>query len=84
VKEFVKKQGKNMEYRVAFDGKREMTRLWMAPAKQNGIPCAFIVGHDGKISHIGNPLSPDMDEQVNKALAAAKGAEAPAKKTASK
>ncbi|MFT3684003.1 MAG: TlpA disulfide reductase family protein [Phycisphaerales bacterium] len=83
VKDFVKKQGKNMDYRVAFDGQREMSKTWMAPAQQGGIPCAFIVGHDGKLAYIGHPSQ--MDDAVNKALAAAKPkTETPAKKTAAK
>lgn len=78
VKEFVKKQGKDMDYRVAFDGDRDMAKEWMQAAKQNGIPCAFIVGHDGKLAYIGHPH--DMDEALSKALKSA----ADAKKTASK
>jgi thiol-disulfide isomerase/thioredoxin len=78
VKEFVKKQGKDMDYRVAFAGHNEMSRDWMAAAKQGGIPCAFIVGHDGKLAYIGHPK--EMDEALTKALKSA----ADAKKTASK
>ncbi|MBY0308592.1 MAG: TlpA family protein disulfide reductase [Phycisphaerales bacterium] len=78
VQDFVRKQGKQMDYRVAFDGDRDMARDWMAAAKQNGIPCAFVVGHDGRIAYIGHPQN--MDEAVNKALQAAPAA----KKTAMK
>ncbi|HZW05943.1 MAG TPA: TlpA disulfide reductase family protein [Phycisphaerales bacterium] len=78
VKEFVKKQGEGMAYRVAFDGKRAMSKDWMQPANQKGIPCAFIVGHDGKLAYIGHPSK--MDGELSKALKAA----ADAKKTALK
>lgn len=78
VKEFVKKQGKDMDYRVAYDANRAMSKDWMQAAKQNGIPCAFIVDHEGKIAFIGHPSG--MDAEVNKALKAA----AEAKKTAMK
>lgn len=78
VKDFVTKQGKDMDYRVAFDGKRAMSKDWMQAAKQGGIPCAFIVGHDGKLAYIGHPAK--MDADLSKALKAA----ADAKKTALK
>jgi thiol-disulfide isomerase/thioredoxin len=78
VKEFVKKQGEGMGYRVAFDGDKDMSKEWMQAAKQSGIPCAFIVGHDGKLAYIGHPSK--MDAEIEKALKAA----ADSKKTAMK
>ncbi|MGD9689436.1 MAG: redoxin family protein [Phycisphaerales bacterium] len=65
VQSFVSKQGSKMDYRVAFDADRSMSKTWMEPANQTGIPAAFIVDHEGKIAWIGHPMSMD------KALAAA-------------
>jgi tetratricopeptide (TPR) repeat protein len=39
----------------------------MQAAGQNGIPCAFIVGKDGKIEWIGHPMS--MDEPLKEVVA---------------
>ncbi|MDP1662541.1 MAG: TlpA disulfide reductase family protein [Phycisphaerales bacterium] len=78
VQKFVEKQGEGMGYRVAFDANRAMSKDWMQAAKQGGIPCAFIVGHDGKVAYIGHPAS--MDGALAKALKAA----ADSKKTALK
>ncbi len=74
VENFVRKQGDKMEYTVAFDSDRSMSKSWMTPANQNGIPCAFVVGGDGKIAWIGNPLAPEgeIDTQIKKAIEANK------------
>jgi thiol-disulfide isomerase/thioredoxin len=64
---FVKKMGDKMTYRVALDDKKSddkgaMATTWMAAAKQNGIPTAFIVNTHGKIAWIGHPMA--MEEKV--------------------
>ena len=69
VRAFVGKQGKNMEYRVAFAADRQMADAWMKAAQQKNLPCAFVVGHDGKLAYIGDPLK--MDAALSKALKAA-------------
>lgn len=62
VQAFVTKMGDQMDYTVAWDtfpnpkGGGTTGKDWMAAAKQDGIPCAFIVGREGKIVWIGNPL----------------------------
>ena len=71
VESFVKQQGDKMTYTVAYDDDRSMSNAWMKPAGQNGIPCAFLVGADGKIAWIGHPMN-GMDEQLKKAVAANK------------
>ena len=67
VKPFVDQMGDKMDYRVALDAVPEgkssnegaMSRGWMQAAEQDGIPCAFIVGGDGKIYWIGLPMLMD-------------------------
>ena len=73
VGEFVRKMGKEMEYRVALDEQSKvkdgaMNKAWMDAAGQMGIPTAFVVGKDGKIAWIGHPLN-QMDRAVASALA---------------
>lgn len=63
VKPFVSKKGGAMSYPVAVDKDNQMKRNWMEAAKQNGIPCAFVV-KDSKIAWIGNPLDPNFDKVV--------------------
>ena len=60
VKPFVTKKSSAMSYPVGVDRDRGMKQAWMEAAKQNGIPCAFIV-RDSKIVWIGNPLDPNFD-----------------------
>ncbi len=82
LQQFVRTRGEQMGYTVAFDGDRDMGRAWMEAARQGGIPCSFVVGHDGKIAYIGHPLG--MDAKLASAVAAAEKAakaEAAAPKT---
>jgi thiol-disulfide isomerase/thioredoxin len=69
LKTFVEKKGDAMGYRVAFDEDRSMSKTWMEPAGQGGIPCAFIVGKDGTIEWIGHPM--EMDKPLSGVLAGA-------------
>jgi thiol-disulfide isomerase/thioredoxin len=64
---FVKKMGDKMTYRVPLDDKKSdekgaMATTWMAAARQNGIPTAFIIDTHGKIAWIGHPMA--MEEKV--------------------
>ncbi len=59
VESFVKEQGSKMAYRVAFDEDRSMSKDWMQAAGQKGIPCTFIVSHEGKVAWIGHPSEMD-------------------------
>jgi hypothetical protein len=72
VKPFVEEMGEKMAYRVAMDAVPEkgdgndgaMAKSWMRAAGQNGIPTAFIVNKEQKISWIGHPMQ--MDEPLEK------------------
>lgn len=55
LEKFVKDQGDQMDYRVAFDGDRGTMARYFADSERVGIPHAFIVGDDGKIAWRGNP-----------------------------
>lgn len=67
VRNFVAKQGKKMDYRVAFDGKGKMAQAYMAPAGQNGIPCSFVIDGQGKVAFIGHPMEPGFETAIEKA-----------------
>ena len=67
VEKFVKDQGDKMAYTIAFDSTGKMSTNWLEAAKQDGIPCAFVVGADGKIAWIGDPRE-DLEKHVEKAL----------------
>ena len=71
VKPFVTRMGRKMTYPVALDNvtessKGSMLECWLNAAGQNGIPCAFLVGKDGKLAWIGSPseLTEKMIEDV--------------------
>jgi len=64
---FVKKMGTNMTYRVALDDKSKIEKgamaiTWMEAAGRNGIPSAFVVNKQGKVSWIGHPM--EMTEKL--------------------
>lgn len=77
VEPFVQEMGSKMEYTVAKDrlvpveGQEEprgaMAESWMRAAGQSGIPTAFIVGRDGRISWIGHPM--EIEEPLAKVVA---------------
>jgi len=57
VQDFVEKMGGKMDYTVGYSGnKTGMAATWLAPAKQPGIPTAFIVKNN-IIMWIGHPLN---------------------------
>ncbi|MEM1067715.1 MAG: TlpA disulfide reductase family protein [Planctomycetota bacterium] len=51
--------GEVIQYRIALDEGSKTNADYMQAAGQNGIPCAFIVGKEGKIEWIGHPMSID-------------------------
>lgn len=58
VADFVKSQGKNMDYNVAVDDLAgTVDKSWMRAAGQGGIPTSFIVNRDGKVVWIGGPMT---------------------------
>lgn len=60
VEEFVVKNGKKFTYRFAYCEDRETDKAYMEASGQDGIPCSFVVGKDGKIAYIGHPM--ELDE----------------------
>lgn len=76
---FVRSKGNGMDYRIAYDSEGIMSRTWMAPAGQNGIPCAFVIDGESKVAWIGHPGSEAFEKAIDDALAAAKS-KTPAKK----
>ena len=77
VEKFVKDKGAEMDYTVAYDAAGAMGKDWLRAAGQGGIPCAFVVGGDGKVTWIGNPLNHEaLVEAVDAAVKAAKPAAA--------
>ncbi|MDA0802791.1 MAG: TlpA disulfide reductase family protein [Planctomycetota bacterium] len=79
VKTFIDARKDQMTYRVALDADRSMSKAWMEPAKQRGIPCAFVVDAKGKISFIGHPSDKSFDQAVEKVAEKAKKSKAKAK-----
>lgn len=72
VEPFLKKMANDMTYRVVMDdvsggGRGRMATLWMDAAGQNGIPCSFVVGKDGRIAWIGHPMT--MEPVLKKIIA---------------
>ncbi len=59
VEEFVAKNGKKFNYRFAYCDDRETDKAYMEAAGQDGIPCSFVIGKDGKIAYIGHPMELD-------------------------
>ncbi len=74
---FVETRGPKLGYTFAWADTDDTHTAWMTAAGQAGIPCSFVVGRDGKLAYIGEPLF--LDAVLPKVLAGtwdvAKGAE---------
>jgi thiol-disulfide isomerase/thioredoxin len=57
---FVGKRGPKLGYNFGWGDSEAVHKAWMEAAQQNGIPCSFVVGKDGKIAYIGHPMFLDM------------------------
>ena len=66
VGQFVAKRGGKLGYTIAYADDRDTYDAYMKAAGQNGIPCSFVIGKDGKIAFIGHPLF--LDEVLPKVL----------------
>ncbi|MFM9956945.1 MAG: TlpA disulfide reductase family protein [Phycisphaerales bacterium] len=66
-KEFVDDKGDDMAYRIAEDVDDVLAKNYMQAARQNGIPCIFIVDQKGKIAWIGHPMD-GMDEVLDQVV----------------
>ncbi|MCU0702413.1 MAG: redoxin family protein [Fimbriiglobus sp.] len=67
VTDFVEKnKGDKLGYAVAYSDGEENYTAYMEAAGQNGIPCSFVVGKDGKVAYIGHPMN--LDDVLPKVL----------------
>lgn len=69
VQDYISKRSDEIGFTVAYDGSGEMWRRWMVASQRGGIPAAFIVGPDGRLAWIGNPLVPDFEKELAATLA---------------
>ncbi|KAJ4458907.1 putative Thiol-disulfide oxidoreductase ResA [Paratrimastix pyriformis] len=65
-REFVDAQGANMDYAVAIDPSGELNANYFQAFRQEGIPCAFIVGKDMKHAWVGHPMN--LKAEIEKAV----------------
>lgn len=64
VQAYVDKRRHEIAYSIAFDSTGAMWNDWMVAAQRGGIPAAFIIGPDGRVVWIGNPLVPEFDRTI--------------------
>lgn len=69
VQNYITKRSDEIGYTMAYDGSGETWSRWMVSAQRGGIPAAFIVGPDGRLTWIGNPLVPDFEKELAATLA---------------
>ena len=69
VKDFLAKEewDQKMQYTVALDDESKTNAAYMKAARQNGIPCAFVVDQKGRVAWIGHPMT--MDEPLKQIVA---------------
>lgn len=67
VEPFIKKMGDKLNFVVAVDN-GQSAKDWLEAAKQDGIPCSFVVDKEGKIAWIGHPMD-GLDKVVEAVVA---------------
>ncbi len=67
VKKFVEERGPKLGYVFGYCDNNKTDEAFMQAAKQDGIPCSFVVGKDSKIAYIGHPMN--LDDVLPKVLA---------------
>ena len=68
LKAFVQSQGTNLDYAIAADDERQTSLKYMMPVRQRGVPCAFVVGKDGRLLWYGHPLH-GLDQALEQIIA---------------
>jgi hypothetical protein len=68
IKQYLQRGGAKIEYAIAADDQHRTSRNYMMPVRQRGIPCAFIVGKDGKLLWHGHPLG-GLEEALDRIVA---------------
>lgn len=69
VKDFLAKEewDQKTQYTIALDDDSKTNNAYMRAARQNGIPCAFVVDQKGRVAWIGHPMT--MDEPLKQIVA---------------
>jgi len=70
VRPFVEGMESKMDYRTVLDTNGSASSTFMQAYGIQGIPHAFIIGKDGKISWHGHPMEPEMAPEIEKAVSA--------------
>jgi thiol-disulfide isomerase/thioredoxin len=70
VKPFVNQMGPKMDYTVCIDEEDSASDNYMRKFNMSGIPSAFIVNKEGKVSWHGHPMEPEFEKQLAAAVAA--------------
>lgn len=66
VRPFVEGRAQDMDYTIATDRNRMTWEAYCTPFNVQGIPHAFIVDREGRLSWQGNPLDPEFDKHLEK------------------
>lgn len=67
IRKFLQQEGAKIEYAIAADDQRQTSLKYMMPVHQRGVPCAFVVGKDGRLLWYGNPLY-DLDKVLDQII----------------
>jgi thiol-disulfide isomerase/thioredoxin len=78
VQDFVRRQGKQMDYPVAFDRTQRTTLTYQA----FGLPHAVVIGKNGKVVWMGHPGMPEMKQVIDDLVHDRYDAEAAARQAA--
>jgi thiol-disulfide isomerase/thioredoxin len=69
VQHFLEQMGDKMDYTVAIDAGRASYDGYMGAYGQTGIPAAFILDRQGRVTWVGNPLVQEFDDVIGRVVA---------------
>ena len=70
LRQFIQREGSRIQYAIAADDKRHTSASYMVPAREKGVPCAFVVGRNGRLLWYGHPQQ-GLDKVLEAVLAGA-------------
>ncbi|KAJ4463077.1 putative Thiol-disulfide oxidoreductase ResA [Paratrimastix pyriformis] len=71
VQSFLASMGSQADYAIALDSTQTVNAAYMRAFRQNGIPCAFLVGPDLTVRWVGHPMN--LEEQIVQQLSETNG-----------
>lgn len=69
VQHFLEQMGDKMDYTIAIDSSRTTSEGYMNAYGQTGIPAAFVLDRQGRVTWVGSPLVQEFEDVIERVVA---------------